>query len=534
MLKVEQLPRVEQTLTPQQIQYLKLLQLSTLQLEQHIKQELEENPMLEEVRSESDEALEATEESVPEEELSAPSGLVLDSPRTSIPPEDTEWVPSDLPADGGDELSSIQRDDSLDDYFNQLWKESDSYSTEHDSDEEDGEPFIQRIRDVPTLEEELLDQLGFLDLQESERMLAEQIIGSLDHDGYLRRPLAEVLAETNDRIAELLYERSRRGEPTGTLGLLSLDQAERVLKRMQVELDPPGCGSRSLQECLIAQLRALPERNAHEQLALRILTEAFDDLANKHYADLAAKLGTTEEALRKAVEVIRRLNPTPGSSREAFADPLLTIIPDFIVERDEETNQLVISLNEGSLPQVRLSRAYQQFRRKGQRTLNRETRQWLHRKYEDAKALLAALKQRKTTMLKVMTAIVQLQQRFFEEGPSGLRPLIYKDVADATGLDISTVCRVVNGKYVQTDYGIFELRYFFSEALTTDEGEEVSTRIVKEAIRQIIAQEPKHHPYSDEKISKELKKLGYNVARRTVAKYREQMKIPIARLRREL
>jgi RNA polymerase sigma-54 factor len=265
-----------------------------------------------------------------------------------------------------------------------------------------------------------------------------------------------------------------------------------------------------------------------------VLTDAFDDLAEKHYPDIAAKLKVGEDDLRHAVEVIRRLNPKPGYGEQSFGDAALTIVPDFIVERDEETGDLLVSLNDSLLPRLRLSVAYQQLRRQAQKSLNRETRQWLHRKQEDAKFLLAALQQRKVTMLKVMTAIVHLQRRFFEEGPSGLRPLIYKDVADATGLDISTVCRVVSGKYVQTDYGIFELRYFFSEALMTDDGEEVSTRVIKDLIRKLIEEEPKNNPLSDDRISKELKKRGYNVARRTVAKYREQMKIPIARLRRGL
>lgn len=533
-LKLAQLPKLEQTLTPQQIQYLKLLQLPTLQLEQYIKQELEENPMLEEV-SDSEELPASSELSVPTEDLSdlvrAGRQVLMDD----LEAEDRTATSSDEdgPSFDVEELRyEPGRDDTLD-YFRELWKESDTYPAWRDE-EDDGEPLLQRIRDVPTLEEELLDQLRFLDLTESELILAEQIIGSLDSDGYLRRPLQEVLDEANARIAELAYEQAQQGRSPEDLSLLTLHQAEHVLRRIQEELDPPGCGSRTVQECLIAQLRAKPDRNEHEQLALRVLKEAFDDLARKHYGDIAAKLETTEEALRKAVEVIRRLNPKPGGGRETFSDAALTIIPDFIVERDEETGELLISLNEETLPRLRLSQAYQQLRRQAQKLLNRETRQWLHRKQEDAKFLLTALQQRKATMLKVMTAIVHLQRRFFEEGPAGLRPLIYKDVADAAGLDISTVCRVVNGKYVQTDYGIFELRYFFSESLTTDEGDEVSTRIVKEAIRSIIAREPKNDPYSDDKISKELKKMGYNVARRTVAKYREQMKIPVARLRREL
>lgn len=530
-LKLAQLPKLEQTLTPQQIQYLKLLQLPTLQLEQYIKQELEENPMLEEI-GESEELSVGTETLVPADDVVRVGGETFLDETDTVMETGTGRQEDTLSLDTDELRYEPEQDDTLD-YFRELWKESDPYTDLRDEDD-DGEPFLQRIRDVPTLEEELLDQLRFLDLNESELILAEQIIGSLDSNGYLRRSLQEVLDEANAQIAELAYEQAQQGRSPEQFSLLNLNQAEYILRRIQEELDPPGCGSRTVQECLIAQLRAKPDRNEHEQLALRVLKEAFDDLARKHYGDIAARLGTTEEALRKAVEVIRRLNPKPGGGRETFSDAALTIIPDFIVERDEETGELLISLNEETLPRLRLSQAYQQLRRQAQKLLNRETRQWLHRKQEDAKFLLTALQQRKATMLKVMTAIVHLQRRFFEQGPSGLRPLIYKDVADAAGLDISTVCRVVNGKYVQTDYGIFELRYFFSESLTTDDGEEVSTRIVKDAIRSIIAREPKNDPYSDDKISKELKKMGYNVARRTVAKYREQMKIPVARLRREL
>jgi RNA polymerase sigma-54 factor len=530
-LKLTLAPKLQQTLTPQQIQYLKLLQLPTLQLEQYVKQELEENPMLEEI-SDDLEQLSWTER-VPEPDALVPS---TEYDERSLPasgsPGEGEFEPAVLSSEADEQYSPDSDRETMFDYFAEHWRESDS-PRRGDDDDDDGEPFIQRIRDVPTLEDELLEQVQFLNLTPAERILAEQIIGSLEHDGYLRRPLKEVVAEANERIAEAIFERAQRGEPTDGLTQVRLSDAERVLKHIQM-LEPYGCGSRNLQECLIAQLRALPERNKHEELALRVLTDAFDDLAEKHYPDIAAKLKVGEDDLRHAVEVIRRLNPKPGYGEQSFGDAALTIVPDFIVERDEETGDLLVSLNDSLLPRLRLSVAYQQLRRQAQKSLNRETRQWLHRKQEDAKFLLAALQQRKVTMLKVMTAIVHLQRRFFEEGPSGLRPLIYKDVADATGLDISTVCRVVSGKYVQTDYGIFELRYFFSEALMTDDGEEVSTRVIKDLIRKLIEEEPKNNPLSDDRISKELKKRGYNVARRTVAKYREQMKIPIARLRRGL
>ncbi len=533
MLKIEQAQKQKliqkQTLTPQQIQYLKLLQYPLLQLEQYIKQVLEENPMIEEVREDdyvlSEEVLTPASEAVEIASKAAEYAYTGES--------DRQFSDSDSSiSDASDELQYDPDRGDASDPFMELWKGTDTVAGSSGDDDDDSEPYIQRIRDIPTLEDELLSQVQLLNLNEAEYILAEQIIGSLEHDGYLRRPLEEVLDEANKRIAEVVYERAVRQEKNDTPDHLTLAQAEHVLRQIQ-ELEPAGCGSRSLQECLIAQLRAKQDRTESEHLALRVLTEAFDDLARKHYADIAAKLGVNEQQLRRAIEVIRRLNPKPGSSISTFGDAAITIVPDFIVTRDEESGDLLIKVNEDSLPHLRLSHAYQQLRSQVQKA-SREAKQWIHRKHEDAKSLLIALQQRKSTMLKVMTSIAHLQKSFFMEGPSALRPLIYKDVADDTGLDISTVCRVVNGKYVQTDYGIFELRYFFSEALTTDDGEEVSTRIIKDTIRKLIAEEPKSNPLSDDKISKELKKLGYNVARRTVAKYREQMKIPVARLRRQL
>jgi RNA polymerase sigma-54 factor len=244
-------------------------------------------------------------------------------------------------------------------------------------------------------------------------------------------------------------------------------------------------------------------------------------------------LEVTDEYLREALDVIRKLNPKPGYGSSTQA--ITTIIPDFTVEATEDHGDFIVSLNDTTMPQLRVSKAYENLKREARyKQFNKDTREWLRKKHEDAKFLMSAIRQRKTTLLKVMTTIVELQKSFFVEGPSGLRPLIYKDVAEDAAMDISTVCRVVNNKYVQTEFGIFELRFFFSESLTNDEGDEVSTRVIKEKIRDIISKESKNKPWSDDKLTKELKKEGYNIARRTVAKYREQLKIPVARLRKEL
>jgi RNA polymerase sigma-54 factor len=254
----------------------------------------------------------------------------------------------------------------------------------------------------------------------------------------------------------------------------------------------------------------------------------------KHYSIIERNLEVSEEYLREAIDVIRHLNPRPGVG--TFGPELNTVIPDFIVERDtEHPGEVLITVNESRLPTLRVSSAFERLRKEARyKQFNKETKEWLRRKQEDAKFLIQAVRQRKHTMLRIMTAIAGLQKDFFLRGPEALRPLIYRDVAEISGLDISTVCRIVNGKYVLTEYGTFELKYFFSESLTTDDGEEVSTRIIKQKIKDMVSSESKVKPLSDDKLAKDLKKMGYNVARRTVAKYREQLKIPVARLRREL
>lgn len=313
---------------------------------------------------------------------------------------------------------------------------------------------------------------------------------------------------------------------------VTFEQAEKVLSYIQ-KLEPAGIGSRSIQECLLAQLNSIQNPNDAQILAKDIIAEQYDAFAKKHYITIVKVYGINEDMLRDTLDEIKRLNPRPGGGD--FQSEMNTVIPDFSIEIEEKTNDLVITVNDSRLPALKLSKAYQNMKKEARFKLyNKETRDWIRNKYEDAKFLIQALRQRKNTMLKVMTSIAGLQKDFFTIGPSALKPLIYKDVAEDTGLDISTVCRIVNGKYVQTDFGTFELKYFFSESLPTDEGEEVSTRVIKQILKEIIDSENKSKPHSDDKLSKDLKKRGYNVARRTVAKYREQMRIPVARLRKEI
>lgn len=313
---------------------------------------------------------------------------------------------------------------------------------------------------------------------------------------------------------------------------VDLESAEKVLKRIQ-RLDPPGLGSRTVKECLSVQLEANHERNPYQDLALEILNKSYEAFAKKHYPVIMKNHKIDEEELRWALEEIRSLNPKPGGLD--YQSEMNTVIPDFLIETDDEIRELLIGINDSRMPQLKLSQAYEAMRKEAKsRNINKETKDWLRGKREDAKFLIQALKQRKNTMLKVMTSIAHFQKEFFFEGPDGLRPLIYKDVAEQTGLDISTVCRIVNGKYVLTPFGTFELKFFFSESLPSDEGEEVSTRIIKNKLKDIVGRESKSKPFSDEKLAKLLKEEGFLVARRTVAKYREQLNIPVARLRKEL
>jgi RNA polymerase sigma-54 factor len=292
-------------------------------------------------------------------------------------------------------------------------------------------------------------------------------------------------------------------------------------------------GSRNVRECLQAQLRAVPRPNAAQKLAMLVLSDAYDAFAMKHYHVIERQLDVGEEYLREALEVIRRLNPRPGGG--TFEPESNTIMPDFIVERDEEHDDFLVTVNDSRLPTLRVNSAYERIKKDARyRQFNKEMKEWIRKRYEDAKFLVQAIRQRKSTMLKVMTTIVGLQKDFFRSGPEYLKPLIYRDVAEIAGMDISTICRIVNGKYVQSQFGTFELKYFFSESLVTDEGEEVSTRIIKQKIKEMIDAESKYKPLSDDKLAQDLKKSGYNVARRTVAKYREQLRIPVARLRKEL
>ncbi len=537
---------LQQSLTPQQIQYLKMLQLPLLQLEQHVRAEMENNPMLEE--SSEYEADTTSDRSSADAE---PIAERPDSTASEDAASAVAYASSDdgrMPAGEGPDVAPEFDPKDAFEFYKLIWGEDASSGSSTDTrigDHDDEDDPVFQFRDVQTLEEDLLEQLRYLNITDEERLLGEYIIGNVDEDGYLRRPLDEILQETNDRFAEhnlalhaIELGRGRQYAQDLFEGIdrplnpLAVKHAEVVLRKVQ-SLDPPGIASRSVQECLVAQLRAVERQNAAQKLALLILTKAYDAFAMKHYHVIERQLGVTQDYLREAIDVIRRLTPRPGAG--TIGPEVNTVTPDFTVEPTEDDQDFLITVNDSRLPVLRVSNAYEKLKKEARfHKFNKETREWLRKKYEDAKFLMQAIRQRKNTMLRVMTAIVGLQQDFFRYGPDHLKPLIYRDVSEVTGLDISTVCRIVNSKYVLTRFGTFELKYFFSEALLTDDGEEVSTRIIKQKIKELIDAESKDKPLSDDKLGKDLKKLGYNVARRTVAKYREQLRIPVARLRREL
>ncbi len=675
MLSLSQRQALAQRLSPQQVQYLKMLQLPIIALEQRIKQEIEINPMLEELS----ETIQEVDNELDQDQTTPYTERASDS--------------SDEGGSGGSDTPQIEQPTTQEEFNSLDYNWDEAISEEYEGykaptftgpDNEEQEEIPQRAEQ--SLSDQLLEQLRVQLLSEDELALAEEIIGNIDEDGYLRRDLGEILEDLNKflgttrRNAELraqqagdhqlgdghfdayeeivgdepfgrerllahilheeeeeLFGRRKKsddeeedvpidafsvsfddddlgfarpsggggrngsdhhgGEATQTMvaetkaptlsleemsrlsiedlaklleqgtsafspappaaggtlqmtdgvatatlapetetaiePIFSIEEAERILQRIQ-RLDPPGIGARDLRECLSIQLELERAKSPYHELALRVIQETYTEFTMKHFEKICHKIGCSTDELKESIEVIRTLNPKPGEGSVSMVDDNY-LTPDFIIERDGE--DFMIIPNDRHIPSLRISRAYQDLMRRGNAKRNgidRDTRKFLREKFEAAKWFIASIQQRRQTMMKVMRAIVDLQMEFFLNGPNHIRPMIYKDVAERIGMDISTVCRVVNGKYSQTDYGTFELRYFFSEKLETTSGEEVSTKIVKSRILEMIEAEDKSHPLSDDAISKSMQKAGFNVARRTVAKYREQMNIPVARLRRAL
>lgn len=466
---------------PQQIQYQKLLQLNNLSLELRIKNELDMNPLLEEI---------------PVEEIS------IEQTRD----------------DGADSEEGTLESDSQDEYtFEDFLNDNlEGYKSPSQADAEDQTDIP--APDRPSLKEHLITQLRMLDLSENQFRLGEEIIGYLDEDGYL-------ISELSDIVKDLeIFEHI----------IISNEEAEKILHKIQ-HFDPLGIGSRSLKECLLIQMEERELDVKLKELVIRILKEAYEDFTQKRYEVIQDKFNITREELKEALNVIQHLNPKPGEG-DILASSLNQITPDLIVEKVE--GRFIVYLNDRNVPQLRLSTSYETYLvQKGKRAKNKsekDAKKFLREKLDAAKWFIESVNQRKITLLRIMNMILQKQYDFFDLGIKHLKPMIYKDIAEPLQLDISTISRVVNGKYVQSSIGIHELKYFFSEGLETDSGEEISNKNVKIRIEEIISSEDKEKPFTDEELGEILNKEGTKIARRTVAKYREQLGLPVAKLRREL
>jgi RNA polymerase sigma-54 factor len=484
MLKQRLQQKLLQKLSPQQIQMIKLLEVPTLQIEQRIKKELEENPALEEGQDEED-------------------------------------IPSDTEEEQLDEKDKDQEEFTLDDYIEE--DEIPDYRLQVNNYSKDEEkrseiPFSVGL----SFQEHIESQLSLRDLTEKQKILGEYIVGNIDEDGYLRRELINIV----DDLAFLQNVETTESE------------LEEVLRIIQ-DLDPPGVGARTLRECLLLQLEKRDDSQPSMNLAHTILESYFDEFTKRHYDKITSRLGISENELKAAIDEILKLNPKPGG---VYSDPFnkssQPIIPDFILELTEDGFDL--HLNSKNLPELRLSSAYSDMLKsyskdKTQKKEMKEAVMFVKQKIDSAKWFIDAIKQRQNTLLLTMNAILEYQQEYFIDGDeTRLKPMILKDVAEMTGLDISTVSRVANSKFIQTHFGIFPLKFFFSEGLQTDSGEEVSTREIKRILQDCIENEKKRRPLTDERLTEILQEKGYQIARRTVAKYREQLNIPVARLRREI
>ncbi|RIW14031.1 RNA polymerase sigma-54 factor [Algoriphagus lacus] len=485
MQKLNLSQSLSQKLSPQQIQFIKLLQVPTAELDTRIEEELEINPALEEGKEEE------TEQS-----------------------QDDDFEDS-YDDDLGRDDHELNLDDYLDDEYSGYKMQGDG---NYNSDDDDREI---PISSQTSLHEQLITQLNFLKLDDRQKIIGQQLIGSIENDGYIRRDLEAI-------INDLAFSQNIETD---------IDELEEILRKIQT-FDPAGIAARTLQECLIIQL----ERKEHPddpvvKHALLIVQDCFEEFTKKHYSKIQKRLDLDEEGIKDAVNLITRLNPKPGGASDGLVRTQY-IIPDFILTNNG--GKLEVSLNSKNAPELRISRsyadmfdAYDKSDKKDKKL--KDTVTFVKQKLDAAKWFIDAIKQRQNTLLRTMEAILNYQKEFFIDGDeTNLRPMILKDIAERIDMDISTVSRVANSKSIQTEFGVYPLKYFFSEGIATDSGEDVSNREVKSVLQGMVDAEDKKRPLSDDKLVKMLNKLGYNIARRTVAKYREQLQIPVARLRKEL
>ncbi len=497
MLRQSQHQKLLQKLSPQQIQLMKLLQIPTANLEERIKEELEENPALEQGNEQDD----------------------MNTDEYNL--DDNEQDDFDSEADDVELSNDTAEKVDLDDF---LRREDDEGGSDYGDDyygSGDTERTSTPVRVETSFHDHLLDQLGMLELDDNQHRIAEQIVGSMDEDGYLRR---EVTALVDD----LAFGQNINTSP---------EEVNDLIKKIQDQFDPPGAGAWTLQECLLLQLKRMPQTKQVKN-AIRVIDDYFNEFIKKHYEKIQRQLGLNNDDFKEVIGIIIKLNPKPGSAFAILNKAESYVIPDFFVFNNNGVIEL--SLNSKNAPELRVSEGYKEMMRAYDRSEKKDKRQkealiFIKQKLDAAKWFIDAIKQRQHTLLQTMQAIIDFQKDFFITGDeTSLRPMILKDIGLVTSLDVSTVSRVANSKFVQTEFGTYKLKYFFSEALQTESGEEVSTREVKTILNDIIGSENKRKPHSDERLTEMLQEKGYNIARRTVAKYREQLNIPVARLRKEL
>jgi RNA polymerase sigma-54 factor len=487
-LRQEFRQKLEQYLQPQQILRSELIQLPMLELELRVRAELQENPFLDELPE---------EEAIVEKELAE---VETETSAASVEARNDGPLPeSDAPIQD----PSSNKEDEVD--WDNFLNDEDHYTYKASRFNTDEFQELPRPS-IPSLSEHLEDQLRLQRMTEAEYKVGQYIIGSINRDGYLSYPIEEIARELN----------------------VTVETAMRVLRMIQ-QLDPPGIAARDLRECLLIQLRQREDRQKAE-LPIRVLEEANEAFMNKRYEVIARKLNLSLDDVKLAFAEIRKLNPKPGEGY--FDEKQNYIVPDLVVAKVNDEGDFAVYLSDGNIPNFHINTAYKEMFLSG--NTDKKVKDFVTRKLESARWFINAIHQRRTTILRTMYAIVERQKPFFVKGREYLKPMILQDIAEDINMDISTISRVTSGKYVQTEWGVFELKYFFSERMETSEGEAISTKVIKSRLHEIIDSEDKSDPYSDQTIAEMLETEGFPIARRTVQKYREQLAIPVKRLRREI
>ena len=472
--------KMQQKLSPLQIQTIKLIEMPVQALEQHVREVLNDNPVIDDT------------------------------------PQKGEDEPRDVSIS---EVEEKEQGTSMEDSYGSQDDDIPAYNLHVNNWGKDERPEYNTFSVKQSFTQSLQEQLGYRNLTEHQRTIASFIIGSLDDDGYLRRDIESL-------VDDLAFRAGVEATP---------EEVEQMLRVVQ-EFEPSGVGARDLRECLLIQLEN-KKRTPSVENAIRVLSEQFDAFKNRHFTKIMSRLHLSTDELKAVMEEIRRLNPSPGGQiDDSYNDQAQQVVPDF--QLDYENGQLILSMPRFSIPELRINRKYSEIMENGRLSeskADKEAASFVKQKIDSAKWFIEALRQRQNTLESTMKAIIDFQHDYFVDGDeSSLKPMVLKDIAERTGFDISTISRVVNSKWIETHFGIFPLKYFFSEGLENSDGEEVSTREIKKVLREMVDNEDKHNPLTDDELVDGLAAKGYKVARRTIAKYRALLDIPKARLRREL